>query len=490
MLRETACWAAILVSGTLFGCGDDAETETTGGAGGATSGPGGGGEGGSAPAGTYTFSFVVQEVRSNIALPSGPAVGVHVWLDLEDGTHLESTTDATGKVELTISEAAKAQKGDIVVFDDDGAFTAYVDQVIESLAIDVWLFRAPTKGISLSGDLLGLSNPGHYHTITAIPALDFHQAVGASWEIEIPSGIPVTLLGLEFGLGTDPVSPRGVSQSFFAWTSVTVPALERDTSIDLDFAAEKTPTSFEGSFPLPSGDGPLASEGTGYLTVNCGPTAALAATFCGAATRLDIDADGERFDYIAEYLPEGPEYSTVYMLLDGSRYSQVAVEGPPTSLDHTVAPVELPEIIEPAQSELAWGHAVRWQASAEAAEMAGALMIAGSNGQLGRIFVPPGATEVRWPALPSSVEAADYANGAVSVLLFDVSDWTAIVGAPRVAERTVQFGSLHLEPSPPPPPGGAVPPLDLRKCGEHEPPCPKGMTCSGVIHGICLGPPR
>ncbi len=419
---------ALVVVAVVAACGDDGMTT-----GSATST----GTGGGAP-GTFTFTLNVQDAAANLG-PRGPFEGARVNVDLEDGTHLEGATDANGDATFTIDEGKQHQKGDILVYDEEtSAFTAYVDQPIDALSVAIWLFAHPEKEWHVSGAALGMTDTSNVLSVFAPPSFGYSQAAGADFSLYVPQGVPVTLMGIELAFPAQP--PRGVAQDILGWTSVELPALDANMpGATLDFGQPITPIPFEGSFPLPEGAGPLASVGGAYVLARC-----LKAN-CGIPTRMTLSPDGRRFEFTGERLPFSGKLETFYYIGLGQRLSAVRVDGAPDELGAlAIAPVELPEVIEPTTQALAWGAPVEWAAAADTADMFAGLVFSGTKRQVGRIFAPVGSTRLRWPTLPAAIDADRYADAPATLFLSDVNAGLAISGPARNFDRYVQVQTFLI----------------------------------------------
>jgi hypothetical protein len=439
-----------LALAVAMGCSDS--DGTGGNAGGADptststgTGAGGGGDGG-APS-TFELALHVDTIPYNRIGPWSPCDAAEVVVTLGDETELRGTTDPQGNVTLAVPDGLEAQPADLVIFKAEHGWVAYPDQDLTDLNIKIVLYGPTELNATASGGVVGVLDPSHALGVYPTRSYDFYQGAQPSWSVQVPSQEPITLFGLEWDPVVDPkISARGNAQDFFQWVTLDVPAFKGTSELSLDFSEPASPTAFQGSFEVPEGDGPISQLGRAYMTVYCGGTGyeEYGEAFCGASERIDISADGSRFEYDGEYLDVPGAVSTRYSISTDGLQSYVEVFSPPSDGPQTFRHLELPEVTAPLTDELVWGETITWAARDDLAGLIGFFYVTTDDNQVGRIFVKEGGTEIRWPALPAEIVAADHDSATAYAGLFDPSFWTGITGPELDEIRQVDLGYFTL----------------------------------------------
>jgi hypothetical protein len=301
--------------------------------------------------GTGTLTVLVNEST----WPSDetpPLAGATVALDMPGGGRVEDTTDAEGRVTFEELNWAAGTAG-VTAYLAGYAMASRVG-IVEAdgeIELTLWVPGTPEEFVTVSGTALNMADETHDLQVTATVPHELYADVGPDWSIEMPTGMPFTLVGLESH--NLPSEGREIAQALDAWTILEHAAVTEDTTIDLDFDAPVTPTPTlcAGSFDLPPrAESPLRAGGFGYFWVS-----SLESDFTvtlGLPTHIDINGDWTAFEYEGEYLELASAVTdpmTIYLIArTAGERSIVIVDDYPTPGEHELAFIDLPEMVAPA----------------------------------------------------------------------------------------------------------------------------------------------
>lgn len=277
-----------------------------------------------------------------------PMVGATVALDTPGG-RVEQRTGADGKatfdgLDLAQPHTVIAHAAGYAVFsyseltrDEIGRLRT--DGIVETdgsvrLALD--RVRDTSGFITLSGTAAGMVNMGNYLAIdSTAESDDFHQMMGAAWQLDVPPGAPLTVVGVEVQLGAATGLVRGFRQDFLQWLTRDIPAPVADTMVALDFATDAvTPEPVvTGSFAVPTSADFFARASANVILrtdFDHGFTA------LGQPTEITFDMATNRFRYTLQHVDIGTapaELVTTFVLAHGPRASLANLRGNMTGGD-------------------------------------------------------------------------------------------------------------------------------------------------------------
>src|SRR5688572_10096594 len=171
------------------------------------------------------------------AADQAPMAGATVALDTPGG-RVEQQTGADGKttfsgLDLARPHAVIAHAAGYAVFSyseltRDDLARLDTDGIIEpdgSMRVALVPVSDTAGFITLSGTAAGMMNTGNQLAIdTTAESDDFHQMMGAAWEIDVPPGAPLTVVGVELEIGAATGLVRGFRQDFLQWLRKDIPA--------------------------------------------------------------------------------------------------------------------------------------------------------------------------------------------------------------------------------------------------------------------------
>ncbi|MFH1809998.1 MAG: hypothetical protein ABIJ09_14730 [Pseudomonadota bacterium] len=212
------------------------------------------------------------------------------------------------------------------------------------------------------------------------------------------------------------MSSRGMEQVFYSWTVLEHPGVSQDTTLDLDLAASRATTHFAGSIAFPDETtGDYFEHAITYMRVLAGTNGEL---FIGAVTRGDVSSDGLRYEYEGEYvpidgLPIQQFFSSSRYDLGKQAYSGRRILGAPGPADQYDAMLEPPLVAPPPIPGIphSLGGSLSWQRSAADLANPGLYQevslnrrsTGGVESEVWLIYILTNAQQLRFPALPSSV---------------------------------------------------------------------------------------
>jgi len=327
----------------LIACGDDGTppadsgtpTDTGSDTGTADTGPGAGE--------TISFVFYAADDESVIE-------GATVGFVEASGTQFEGVTDATGRVSfdnVTIESAAGyltiAAEGFVL----QSGVTRDVDMVrirANDDRVPVFL-RVPPERVTVSGTLTNVDDPTHYFNVSATGAAgQASQGLGPNYEVEVPVGVPFTLIATEFSFMN---SAGEWNQTFYGTSIASSEAVTADTTLDIDMSVDVPYETATGTLPLTT-PGHTLEDATPYIIVaGADPNIA---SFLGSPTLVTASADMMAWDYNVTWAAptEVPEIQTRYLLSRAPLTSFVIVPGPPAGGTPDIVFLDSPEVAEPA----------------------------------------------------------------------------------------------------------------------------------------------
>lgn len=409
----------IMMLGLSSACGDDdgpggsGAGGAEGGGGAATGGHGGSGAGGEAANDSLTITVVDvnggSEPMSDVAC---------AWL-APGGQVLEATTDADGQVTFEGFDWALGPAS-VTCVQDKQALSAVgltsADAMDGELVLNFYTAPPTVETVSVSGTSLNREDPEDRLLVGSSVGPSIFQEDATSFSVEVAKGVPFSLIALEFSVLPNP-PPHSLGQDFLGWVVKSSPALDNDTTIDLDFAVTTPSTTASGSVKLPN-EGPGVFDAVGaypYLYVT--KRDPFASTYLGFATRIGYDEDAGTVVYDAEFVdtPVPDEEALTVMFLASSsstsaEYSYLYLLGHPKDGDLDEQFLDPPRSTQPSGAAVSiQGATVAWDPEGPRAND---LSVTDETGSARWFFTFYGsASEVVIPPLPSSTPVEDFFTG-------------------------------------------------------------------------------
>jgi hypothetical protein len=362
------------------------------------------------PDGTLTVTVRQEQWH---AVDASASEGALVVLDAPGGERVEMTTDASGEVTFTGLDWSLGT-ADVTAYRDGYALYSRTD-VTEGEEVTLFLFELePPELVTVSGTAAGMVDEGHFLAVSEVMfGGRYHQQIGADWSLLVPSGAAYTLVALEFSMGDETVSTRGISQQFHRWLVSEQDAVTADATVDLDFSTSTvTPSTASGSFDLPSReDSPLRINTRPYVQVQS-LLSGFTATF-GFPTLIDVTEDGNTAEYDLEWIEplDEEDVITVYSVGRSSMHNWVLVPGYPTAGAQELGMLD---VITPVVPEnLGRSHNLhdtfQWELNDEDVQAKIDVVVDGDSVWI--IEAPLNATTLTVPAAPSTVDEGSLLAG-------------------------------------------------------------------------------
>ena len=392
---------------TLLGAALLAACQSTTAAGGGGGGAGTTGIGGGAP----TSGVVVKVTAARANEPEVPAEGATVALDLPDGSRLEKKTDATG---TALFDGFSWGSG-------VGAVTAHLAAYALRSRLGVGLgdtvrltLSAPAapsaSQVKLSGLAKGMTNADEnllYVAPLTAPGTS-SELMGGEWDVRVPKNTALALVALEYTPDLRVPQPSRANL-LYGWKVVDVPAVTKDTVVDIDFAAGLAPTKeVTGAMKLPAlgAASPLASV-YGYLRSKS--VGASTVGVLGLPKLVEINTTAKTVDYTAQYI-EPPQVDAAYtehVLRGTTAGSVVQIDGYPKSGTWDPGFFDAPAPTSTGCFPLS--DAIAWTNPAEGVTPRLNILAGGAVGWV--VDGTAGSTRMKVPAPPSSCTADALCTG-------------------------------------------------------------------------------
>jgi hypothetical protein len=410
----------LCLAAATAGCSDDNSvdpiTTATG------TGTGTGGTGGAGGAVGESLEIQVLTMGARDMTQQAPAVGAVVSFDMPGGERVEQTTGSDGRVSFENIDWSLEPAGAVTGYLEGHILASalgltpetvlsYIDQGGGEM-LELWLQEVAPEQIDVSGTATNMNDQAHRLLVSTTSSGTVHDAPGPDWSVQADPGQPFTVVGVEYAQDTSQVvSPRGRAFEVFGWGYLEHAAVSSATTgVTLDMSQSLTPTSVSGSFAIPQhGAGTFFDAAVGLARSSSLGSDGTA--FLGLATLTDVAPDGVSFEYDLEYVePAGDENPyTFYMMFRGAQTSALIVPGAPTA---GAQPGTMPEPITIAVARRPLHDTFTWQLNeVDQADPDLTLNAWIQNQATSQIVwvvaMPPGATEMTLPELPSTAVADD-----------------------------------------------------------------------------------
>jgi hypothetical protein len=238
-----------------------------------------------------------------------PIAGAAVAFDAPGGALTEATTDAAGRAAFEGIDWT-AGTGAVTAWAEGYGLgsTLGLDGSDEEVGVILPVTDVSSDAcVNLSGTALNMADVGHYLSVGDLNTPDFASVLGPDWTLQVPPGVPLTLIALE----SSPrllATPQAYETTIAGWTMAEHAAVTADTTVELDFADAAAPTTVEGSCAMPSSaDSPLRDL---YLTISvvgavddlAGQTYPMSHGLVGIGTHGEPSADGSAINFGVQYL--------------------------------------------------------------------------------------------------------------------------------------------------------------------------------------------
>lgn len=338
-----------------------------------------------------------------------PLSGAQVALDAPGGQRIEQFTGPDGSTTFSGIDWSLGGSAAVTVYHPGYALrTEEGLGPTANLSIAVY-GRGPDPfgpEVTISGPITGVVSPTDYAYVTAsAPLATTYVGVATRYSLQVGKATPFSLIAVDLIAGDDAsVMPRAYGGgTFVQWRRYDEPAESDDVTIGIDFEAgvALTPTTHVmGSIVLPKDDAGSFAASSPSLRVTTRESALN--LYLGGPTQLDVSGDGGSFVYAASYVAfPGSHPLTIATLttMDGQSSSQVLPDYPQQgqTIDGFLLPQHLGTVS-------AFDAAIPIEpAPAGASRTRVYLVDADTNDLLWVVGVPPTATHVFFPPLPSGV---------------------------------------------------------------------------------------